>query len=430
MNNRPLSLVPAVGALCLGSLLLGSCGDARRTVAPRTIAKARAEFLEETIRETIERPLAGPLTDSTEGAWERAFWAMGLTRYRSETTDRGLATALARFADRSVSFRRSLLEAVYGLNDDTYRPELWRVLGETREPKIFAMAALAVTRGTAGQSPEAVRALLHDRFPDWQSHPVLLMLDEDLAGAGAPVPATPPLVDLFRHSLEESPVLFSLQRKDRRYEGRVILRGADGQFARNADGSVFSVRQLALSAPGLPGYLTNGNTPEGIFSFQGFEETDNEFIGPTETIQLVLPYETPPGVFLHEATAGPWTVQMYAALLPSSWRSYIRIYEAYYAGAAGRTEIIAHGTTINPVYYQGEPFYPNTPSLGCLTAGETWSDFDGERLTSDQQLLVDALRNNSFTDGYCVVVNLDDRRERVSQEEVRALVDAAERALR
>ena len=221
--------------------------------------------------------------------------------------------------------------------------------------------------------------------------------------------------------------MFSLQRNDRRFEGRVVLRRADGRFLRNADGTLFSVGQLALSASALPGYLTNGNTPEGIHSFQGFDHAENPFIGPTETIQLVLPYEVPPGVFLHDGTDARWTIELYAGLLPSSWRSHIRIYEAYYAGAAGRTEIIAHGTTINPAYYRSEPFYPNTPSLGCLTAQEIWSDLDGHRVRSDQQLLVDALHSMSFSGGYCVVVNVDDRRQPVSAEDARALVEEAEK---
>ena len=421
---RRITALVIVGA---SSLLYGACGGDPHPVAMRTIASERAEFLEHTIRSTIEEPLAGPLTDSTEAAWESAFRAMGLTRYRSEATEVGLSRAFESFAERSGSFRRALLEVVFSLEGDAYRSELWRVLGETREPKLFAMAALNTTRGTAGQSPQAVRTLLHERFPSWSAHPILLMLDHDLEWAGRPSPEAPPLVDLIRYSIGSgSPVMFSLQRKDRRFEGRVIIRRSDGRFLRNPDGTLFSVGQLALSASALPGYITNGNTPEGIHSFQGFDHAENPFIGPTETVQLVLPFEAPPGAFLHNGTDARWTIDLYAGLLPSSWRPYIRIYEAYYAGAAGRSEIIAHGTTINPVFYRTEPFYPNTPSLGCLTAREIWSDLDGHRITSDQQLLVDALRSISFADGYCVVVNVDDRREPVTPDEVLALVDAAE----
>ena len=191
MIIRPQTLQIIGGTVCLGTLLLSSCGGESRTVAQRTTAAERAAFLEQTIRTTIEEPLAGPLTDSTEAAWESAFWAMGLTRYRSETTDRAIARAFEGFAGRSVSFQRALLEVVSGLEGDAFRSELWRVVGETREPKLFAMAAIGITRGTAGQSPEAIRALLHERFPSWSSHPILLMLDHDLEWAGRPVPPAP-----------------------------------------------------------------------------------------------------------------------------------------------------------------------------------------------------------------------------------------------
>lgn len=182
-----------------------------------------------------------------------------------------------------------------------------------------------------------------------------------------------------------------------------------------------------LPASAMPGYLTNGNTHEGVLSFQGCEVVENDYIGPTETIQLVLPYEASPAVFLHRGREDPWSRAMYAALLPPSWRSYLRIYEASYAGAAGRNEIIAHGTTINPAYYRGEPFYPNTPSLGCLMAPETWSDVDGVRLAREQQHLVDAMRSTGFTDGDCLIINIDDRRERILHEEVRSIVEEAEK---
>lgn len=150
--------------------------------------------------------------------------------------------------------------------------------------------------------------------------------------------------------------------------------------------------------------------------------------GPGRTsIQSVLPFEAPPEVRLHGEAVPRWSIELSAG--PASWRALLRICEANYPGAAGKNETIAHGTTINALYCQGGPFCPSTPSLGSLTAAETWSDVDGHRITGQQQRLVDALRGAGFADTCLVVVNVDSRRERVTQEELRLLVEKAEQSL-
>ena len=100
--------------------------------------------------------------------------------------------------------------------------------------------------------------------------------------------------------------------------------------------------------------------------------------------------------------------------------------EAYFAGMAGRWDIIAHGTVIDPEYYAGEPCYPNTPSLGCLTAAERWSPESGERVASDQQALVDAMKGAGFDRGYVVVVEIDSVQSAVTLHDVLPFVTEAE----
>ena len=96
--------------------------------------------------------------------------------------------------------------------------------------------------------------------------------------------------------------------------------------------------------------------------------------------------------------------------------------EAWNAGKAGRTEIIAHGTTIDPDYYKGRPFYPLTPSQGCLTAKEIWNVTTGHLLVSEQLNLVSAFMSTPGTKGYLYVINLDDQQKPVTREELEALV--------
>ncbi len=91
------------------------------------------------------------------------------------------------------------------------------------------------------------------------------------------------------------------------------------------------------------------------------------------------------------------------------------LYESYYAGLAGRSEIIAHGTTIDPHYYAGKPYYPLTPTEGCLCTKEIWN---GKRISSDQQKLVNGLLKAGGANGYCVVIEIDDKNAPVTLNDV------------
>jgi hypothetical protein len=82
------------------------------------------------------------------------------------------------------------------------------------------------------------------------------------------------------------------------------------------------------------------------------------------------------------------------------------LWQSFYAGKLGRSEIIAHGTTINPQYYSKEKFYPNTPSLGCLCSPELWNK-KGIRTYSAQQQWIDALQKAGGGNRYLLVVEID-----------------------
>jgi hypothetical protein len=207
-------------------------------------------------------------------------------------------------------------------------------------------------------------------------------------------------------------VVFSFQRVDRRFLGRAAVRHAIGSFLLEADGTPFSVTQFAQSASGLPGTLTNGNTPCGIFEMVKVGTTRNTAIGPSETLILGLPLE-------YDRT---WTAARYEALLPASWRNWWPIREAWWAGHAGRNDILAHGTAIDPAPWMDTVFAGQTPSHGCLTCEETWDPANGQRTTSEQARLVEAFRRAGGPPGYLVLVEVDDRRQPVSPEEVAKLL--------
>lgn len=143
----------------------------------------------------------------------------------------------------------------------------------------------------------------------------------------------------------------------------------------------------------------------------------SSFIGPTANIQMGMPVELSLQKFFNDSSISDttWTMDWYQKLIPNKLRNYLPLYESYNAGLIGRTEIIAHGTTIDPKYYLGKSYYPLTPTQGCLCTKEIWN---GKRLESDQQKLVNGLLKAGGANGYCVVIELDDKHAPVTINDV------------
>jgi hypothetical protein len=383
----------------------------------------RAIFFDKSINQTITESLSHPLNDSTEQKYMSAFWAMELIQYKNEFTDSVINSCFNSLNGRSAEFQRSFLELVYTLyqNKFTYQVEVFAK--GTENPKLFAMCLDYLK-----QSNYHLNKMLEEfleRNPLLIDHPIMIMLKHSLYNASI---SLPPIEDLFGNRFEEKLVIFSIQRSNRDYPGLLIIRKPDGKFLRDESGKIFSIPQLARAITDLPGYITNGNTPEGILSIQGIDFSKNVFIGPSPNLQLVLPYEVSPQKYFHgEVTDTGWNKDFYSNLLPDSWKNYLPVYEAYYAGKAGRNEIIAHGTTIDPGFYFGSSYFPFTPSLGCLTTKELWSLETGKIVESGQIKLMNALSSIEFEKGYFVVVNIEDTYSPVTLNEIKDLILKAEK---
>ena len=244
--------------------------------------------------------------------------------------------------------------------------------------------------------------------------------------------APPPLPDLLAAPLRPGfAVVYSLQRPGRLQMGLALVRSADGRFVRDASGQLFTSPQLALARTGLPGTLTNGNTPQGLFTIVGAGTATNPSIGPTPYLHSKLPVEATVAEFEHADTApaAAWSEAVYGSFLPESWRRWMPIHEAWLAGRAGRDDIIIHGTTVNPAYYAGTSYFPGTPQQGCMVSSESWDPATGRLLASRQLTLAQAYAAASARAdlaGYLIVVELPGEGP-VTSAEASALVQAAGR---
>jgi hypothetical protein len=407
-------------ALVCVLLCAGACMAQDTAVYFKFASQAgRKQFTQNVMNNNILKYLRLPLTDSTEEDWQGTFWAMELMQYKQPWVKEKINSAFIGIEKRSISFQRALLELCYTNYAKEFSTQVLALKTATADPKIFAMCCEYLRSSGSIVSAAALKKETEKQFPGQQENPILKML---LANKGADnfTAVKKILPVLFSNQfLPGKRVVYSLQRKNRNYPGIVIVRDSTGNFVKDVKGGIFYVPQLARSITNLPTYLTNGNTPQGIFRMQGFAVSTSNFIGPTPNIQLAMPYEITVRSFMADSsiTDTAWTADLYKQLLPSACRTYFPLMGTYYASQAGRTEIIAHGTTIDPVYYKGAGYWPLTPTLGCLCTKEIW-DAAGKRTESNQQLLVNALTKTGGADGYLVVLELDDKQLPVSIKEV------------
>ena len=380
-----------------------------------TTKEARKELTDNQVK-LIEETFAG-LSDSINyDKLSDAFWGMELINYKTDKIKNDIDKILFNYSSYPLNFKRWLLQVIYSMYPTQFLKPIANIMPSETNDKLFAMCANYLMRN--GYDKVEINKIMINNFPAYKESPILYMLAANL---DENTPQRPNVKDLISHNIKNGyPIVFSFQRKNRDYQGITVIRKIDGKLFTNNNGTPFYIKQLARAVTNMPGYLTNGNTPQGIFSIQKFGLSTNKFIGPTTTIELTLPYEVSPAAYFHDSSLSKsdWNIEMYKNMLPKSWQNYTPIYEAYYAGKAGRNEIISHGTTVDPTYYKDSPFFPNTPTYGCLCAAEVWNPITGQLIQSDQVELVNAFINYGFNKGFLVVIDLDDQQKDVTLEEV------------
>ena len=387
-----------------------------------TTKAARDKMHDRLIKYTINKNLSIPLNDSTEEKWEEAFQAIELMIYKTPFSEQKINYAFNNIETRSIDFQRSLAELVYSVYPIEFKNQLHQLFTNTSDPKLFAMCAeylLADKKEPAFRNN--LSNITNEKFGEQALiDPVLYMLQLHIAeikNNSQSIPKQNMQVILSRDFIPGKIIMYSIQRKNRDYPGLVIVRNANGNFITDSSGEIIHIPQLARSLTNFPGYISNGNTPQGIFLMNGFGVSMSSFIGPSANIQLSMPVETSIRKFIGDSSINDsiWALEYYKRLIPKQLQNYSPLYYSYYSGQAGRTEIIAHGTTIDPGYYLNQPWYPLTPSQGCLCTKEIWN---GKRIESDQQKLVNALLHAGGANGYCVVIEIDNKDAPVSIKDI------------
>jgi hypothetical protein len=72
-----------------------------------TTAAAKAAYYKYLVDTTIILYLQDPLTDTTDGEWNEAFWSMELLQYKDDFTKQKLAVAWKQAAQLSDEFQKN-----------------------------------------------------------------------------------------------------------------------------------------------------------------------------------------------------------------------------------------------------------------------------------------------------------------------------------
>ena len=418
--------------LLLPALIQTVDGQPRREdLYSASVLNQKRVALEKDLRERITgRNMSLPLDSNSEDKYLSACWAISQFLIWSPEVEHGFDTLFNNYPILSIDTKKALLEAAYAVAPTHYMTPIKNILEKEEDPKLFSLCAVYLYRAdTSTGNSNTLKIRMVEKFPDYDSLPLLHELANYLSyHSGQQKKKPPDLSALFTNQrIQKQKTIYSFQRWDRDYPGLAIVQGEDGRFVRDGQGRLQVFEQLARSGSDLPYFITNGSTPQGVYSIQGTDVSRINFIGPTPNLQLIMPFESTWEKYFQLNDTSQQQIpidslQMYRELFPPDWRDYSPMMEAWSAGHAGRTEIIAHGTTIDPEYFKDKPFYPLTPTMGCLCAKELWNPTSGHPLVSEQLNLVSAFLAAPGKKGYLYVINVDDRHMPVSRAEVEAWV--------
>ena len=366
----------------------------------------------------INNKLSLSLSAETESDWAAAFGSMTFLQYHTPFTDAAVASAVERFSANNVELDKALVTYLYSMHINQYKETLGEKLEGIKDDYLYTLLAdylLAAETGTY-----KLNELRKDIRTRYATRTANILQQAQIENLGRKDVAQEIAPFFAKEYLPGKVLLISVQRKNRDWPGLVMVRDSSGNFLKINDSTYFSQPQLARSVSDLPYYFFNGNTPQGILRMDGFDTSRGAFIGPTTNVQFTLPFEYKAGHFFKDSLLADtgWSVSRYKDLLPKKLRNEPKLLEAWTAGKLGRSEIIAHGSTVDPNYYKDAKYFPLTPSQGCLSSKEIWNTSTGILMESDQLTLTRMISRAGGPQGYCIVVELNDEQKPVSIDEI------------
>ena len=323
-------------------------------------------------------------------------WGSIAFQLKSEKVERLFEQSHQKYDTLPTNLRYNLLLAMRALYPKSYNEFAFQKLKQETDPKINALLSFWYSEITDAKLGTGL--IPNSKYSEVisKSNDALKIKNQDWHG-------------IFSDSLFAGKKnIWMFLPKDRTIVGRALIQDSNGKLVKGVKEEIESFEYLGLSASSAPFYLTNGNTPAGIYSIQGTHKSSNIFIGPVPLIETYMPYEGKTDLFFEkEKVDSVWNIETYKQLIPEGLRNYDFMYQSYLAGKMGRSEIVIHGTTIDPEFFEGKSFYPLTPSLGCMCGKEIWSSKSGEIIESEHLRLLRTFKKLKCQPGLLVVIQVD-----------------------
>lgn len=324
-----------------------------------------------------------------------AFWSI-VAYNRWGATEQNFITTLMKNPAQLNSVNRYKLAAIVAKQHPVGWESYLKGLLYSSDDKLAALAYFNLRE--SGKAPKAPPL----RKAAWKE--VLKDLDNRVYQQTLGVEAIKQTIEYLREHAPDSYHIIVLTQVDRSLPAELYLLSPEGKGHKVHGPFSYLLCSMYNALP----YFTYGDSPCGVYKIYNRAFSKNAFIGPTETLWTAIPFEFDPKRWGRPETV--WTKELYCSFLPESLRDSPLMWQAYRAGAVGRNDIILHGSTIDPENFKDRPFYPLTPSLGCLSALETWDPVTGKRKVSHQKDLMRLIPKSVTTNlGFMYVFQVDKR---------------------
>jgi hypothetical protein len=251
---------------------------------PNFFAFTQASVREKTKNDLIklvDATVQIPLADSNYQKWKSAFWAMEIMLYKPAAFEKNIPLFLNQFNQLNAGLQWTFLEALYTLYPGVYAPSMKAILMDAKTDKIKALVLEYLRLGKID--------LLISSNDSFNQSPYYQLYLQNIK----PIPHLLSIKEstiLNNDFLPNQYVLVSFQYKDRNRPGFLMIRTADNKWITDHKNEPLRFTQLARSITNIPYYLTNGNTPQGLFRITGLDSSNNNWIGPTANLQMLMPF--------------------------------------------------------------------------------------------------------------------------------------------
>lgn len=224
---------------------------------------------------------------------------------------------------------------------------------------------------------------------------------------------TPDVATYMNGEYSKSVKILMFCRNNRLYPCLMIMKDVFGLPVRKENGKLWSSPSLASSSKGLPSYIRNGNTPEGIYTIDSVMPHADEQISFGKFRRMVLNFipKSKDEVLLK-------------SLLPESSKKSDWWKSSAVSRDMGRNLFRIHGTgKVNPD--PATPYFPFMRTSGCVAQKE--NTYDGVTYV-DQRNLLDSImvamdlapvfENEPQIKGLLYVMEIDDKNAPVTLQDL------------